>query len=117
MPSIAIQEAFVAISTATTKGVLTVTSTDYLYPGALAWVCLDSGASRARVKILAILSSTTLLVRRFANDSENTIGFTVRAPAPSYGLSDMSAFSGSAHICQEAQTAPVDPSFTRRVLA
>jgi hypothetical protein len=108
MPSIAIQEAFVAISAATTGGVLTVTATDYLFPGALAWVVKDDGSARARVKIIARLSSTTVLVRRFINDNENG--------PPNYGSSDMSAFNGSSHICQEPQTAPVDPAYSVRVV-
>lgn len=116
MPSIAIQEAFVAISAATAAGVLTVASTDYLFPGALAWVALDNGTSSARVKILARLSSTQIRVRRFPNDNEGRPDNASYVP-PGYGVSDMTAFATAAHICQEAQTVPVDPAFSVRVVA
>jgi hypothetical protein len=109
MPSIAVQEAFVAISAATNKGVMTVASADYLFPGARAWVSMDDGSLTARVKILAVLSSTQIQVRRYRNNDEN-------AP-PSYGTSDMSAFNGSAHIAMEAQDVPVDPSYAKRVVS
>lgn len=109
MPSIAIQEAFVAISAADAAGNLTVTSTDYLYPGAMAWVQKDDGsAPSARVKILAVTGETIVRVRRFINDNENS--------PPNYGASSMTSFNGGSHICQECQTAPVDPSFRRRIL-
>lgn len=119
MPSVAVPEAFCVVTTATAKGVLTVSASDclLLFPGANAWVSKDDGSATARVKILSRLSTTTILVRRYPNDSETTKNFTVLAPAPSYGTSDMSAFTGSiAHICQEAQTAPVDPSFSVRTV-
>lgn len=108
MPSIAIQEAFVVVSGADAIGNLTVASTDYLYPGALAWVNKDDGSASARVKILVVTSETVVRVRRFTNDNEN-------AP-PQYGVGNMSVFNGASHICQEAQTAPIDPSFRRRVV-
>lgn len=107
--NIAIQEAFVEITAATADGILTVTSNGYLFPGALAWVCMDDGSARARVKILACLGSDRVQVRRFKDDDENT------AP-PSYGVSDMTAFAAGAHICQEVQNAPIDPSYFKRVV-
>jgi hypothetical protein len=111
MPSIAVQEAFVAISAATADGVLTVASNAYLFPGALAWLCLDTAtetSARMRVKILACISTDTVHVRPFVNNNEN-------AP-PQYGLGDVSAFNGASHICQEAQTAPIDPAYSKRVV-
>jgi hypothetical protein len=110
VPSIAIQETFVAISAATAQGVLTVSDTSYLFPGAKAWVAKDDGSLSYRVRILARLTSTTVSVRRYNNDDENS--------APSYGSSDMTAFNGvSSHICQETQTAPVDEAYAVRVVA
>ena len=109
MRSIAIQEAFLTVSAATNKGLLTVPANDYLFPGALAWVAKDDGSLSARVKILACIGTTQIVVRRFPNDNEN-------AP-PSYGVSDMSAFNGVAtHISQEAQTVTVDEAYSKRVV-
>ncbi len=108
MPSIAIQEAFVAISAATAQGELTVTSNAYVFPGGLAWICKDDGSARARVKILFCAGTTKVQVRRFKDDDEN-------AP-PSYGGSDMTAFATGSHLCQEAQVVPVDPAYAKRVL-
>jgi hypothetical protein len=108
MPSIAIQEAFIAVSAASATGVLTVPSNDYLFPGALAWVCKDNGSAQARVRILACIGSTQVQVRRFPNDNENS--------PLAFGVSDMTAFNGASHICQEAQTAPVDPAYSKRVV-
>ena len=108
MPSIAIKATTVAVTAATTHGRLTVASNAYLFPGALAWVGLDDGTAQARVKILSVSSTDTVVVRRFTKDDE-------RSP-PSYGVSDMSAFNGASHISQEAQTAPIDPAYSKRVV-
>lgn len=109
MPSIAVQSAKANVTAATALGVLTVDSNAYLFPGTLAWVAKDDMSLRARVKILMVSGTTSITVRRFKNDDE-------RSP-PSYGLSDMSAFNGVAtHIYVEAQTAPVDPAFSKRVV-
>jgi len=109
MPSIACPSFFAAITAATATGVLTVTSTTDVYPGSNAWVFMDDGSNRARVKILAVLTTTTFQVRRYSGDNENA--------APSYGFSDMSAFNTGAHVAVEAgQAVPVDPSFSKRDL-
>ena len=103
------------MSVATATGLLTVTTTDYLYPGALAWVTKDDGSAMARVKILAIIGTTQVQVRRFANDSEFSNPGVLGGP--SYGRSDMTAFDGGGvHICQEAQNVPVDPAYSKRVV-
>lgn len=109
MPSVIVPRVFQAVTVATAKGVLTVGSTTDLFPGANAWVNKDDGSARARVKILAILSATTLSVRRYANDDERS--------APNYGLSDMTGFNGASHLNQELQTAPVNPDFVKRVVS
>lgn len=116
MPSIAIQEAFVAISAADALGNLTVTATDYLFPGALANVTKDDGSAQMRVKILARLSATQIRVRQLPGNSETLNGFTAMASGPSYGLTSMTAFNGASHICQEPQNVPVDPAFSVRVV-
>jgi hypothetical protein len=120
MPSIAVQAAKVAITAATSKGVLTVTSTAYIHPGTNAWAVKDDGSVRYRVKILAITGSTTLVARRWPSKKEpdsNTTHDQENYGPPSYGLSDLSALTGgSAHLSIEAQTAPVDPAFSKRVV-
>ncbi len=109
MPSIAIQEAFVAISAATATGELTLASNGYVFPGALAWICKDDGSARARVKVLFCSGTTKVHVRRFKNDDENS--------PPSYGGSDMTAFATGSHLCQESQVVPVDPAYEKRVIS
>lgn len=104
--NIAVHENTQTISAATALGVLTVGSTAGLYPGAKAWVFKTDGSAQTRVKILDILSATTLQVRGYKNNDEN-------AP-PSYGLTDMTAYAAGSAICMEAQTAPVDPAFVKR---
>lgn len=106
MASISVPEAFVAISAATNKGVLTVADNSTIYPGALAWVAKDDGSASARVKILSLISTTQCVVRRFANDNENS--------PPSYGVSDMSAFAAASHLCMEGQAVPVEFAFAKR---
>jgi len=109
MPSISCPPFFAAVTSASATGLLTVASTADVYPGSNAWVYTDNGASRARVKILAVPSATTIQVRRYTNDDEN-------AP-PSYGYSNMTTFNGSSHISVEGgQPVPVDPAFSKRQL-
>lgn len=104
--NIAVHENTQAISAATALGVLTVTSTADLYPGTNAWVYKTDGSAQQRVKILFIISATTLQVRGYKNNDENS--------PPSYGLSDMTAFTAGSAISMETQTAPVDPAFAKR---
>jgi hypothetical protein len=120
MPSIAIQAGKAVVSAADTVGNLTVDSNAYLFPGANAWVTKDDGSLSYRVKILAVTGSTGLKVRRYPQTQDPNTGVYYdndRAPGINYGGSDMSAFNGVAtHIYQEAQTAPVDPAYAKRVL-
>lgn len=122
MPSIAVQAAKIVISAANNKGQLTVTSTAYVYPGTNAWAVKDDGSVKYRVKILAITGTTTLLARRWPSKQDND-GTTVSTHdqenygSPHYGLSDLSALNGgSAHLSIEAQTAPIDPAYAKRVV-
>lgn len=122
MPSIAIQSAFIAITAATNKGLLTVGAgqTAYLFPGAYAWLCKDDGSANARVKILAVDATNNTVTVRIMPTRQDPFSTTYvqseTNPPPSYGLSDVSAFNGSSHICQEAQTAPIDPTYAKRVV-
>jgi hypothetical protein len=108
MYSIAVHENTQAVSAATAAGVLTVASSAGLFPGAKAWVYLANGTASTRVKILDVPSATTVVVRGYKNNDENS--------PPSYGLTDMTAYNGASFITMETQTAPVDPAFAKRHL-
>jgi hypothetical protein len=121
MPSIAVPEAFIAVTAATAVGLLTVGSgnTANLYPGAYAWLAKDDGTLSYRIKILAVDSTAnTVLARRMPIKQDRfsqTYVDDEGNPPPSYGLTDFSTFNGvGCHICQERQTAPIDPSFSKR---
>lgn len=120
MPSIAVQNAKANVTAATAIGALTVDSTAYLFPGANAWVSKDDGSLSVRVKILAISGTTGLTVRKwpvFQDPASGTKYTKENSGAPSYGSSDMSAFNGVAtHIYMEAQSVPVDPVYSKRVV-
>ena len=120
MPSIAVQAAKTAVTAATATGRLTVTSNAYFFPGTNAWLAKDDGTLAVRVKILACIGTDTLLVRKWptkpADEFRVAHGQENYGP-PNYGVSDVSAFNGVAsRISMEAQTAPVDPAFSKRVL-
>lgn len=119
MPSIAVQAVKVVISAATDKGVLTVDSTAYVYPGTYGWAVKDDQSVQYRVKILAVTGATTLVARRCnqKRDPDGTKYDQENYGPPSYGLSDLSALDGgSAHLSIETQTAPIDPAYAKRVL-
>lgn len=119
MPSIAVQAATVAISAATSTGRLTVTSNAYLFPGTYAWVYTSNGVSHSRVKILACIGTDTVVVRIMPvrKEKDGTSFTTEKAPPPGYGVSDMTAYNGSSFISMEAQSAPIDPTYAKRVVA
>lgn len=120
MPSIAVQKARQAVSAATAVGLLTVGSTTDLYPGTNAWLSKDNGSAQTRVKIIKIVSSTQLVARAWpiqkAKNATETDHTQEDYGAPSYGVSDLSAYNGSSHITMEAQSAPVDPAFSKRIV-
>jgi len=110
----------VTVSAATSKGRLTVTSNAYLFPGANAWLAKDDGTLQYRVKILACIGTDTVIARRWPTKKEPDGSATydkANFGAPSYGLSDLSAFNGVAsYLSMEAQSVPVDPTYSKRVL-
>lgn len=120
MPSIAVQAAKATITAATSKGRVTVGSNAAFYPGTNAWIGKDDGSLSARVKILACIGTDTLLVRRWpsrkATDATEATHDLENYGAPSYGLSDVSAFNATSHITMESQSAPIDPAFSKRVV-
>lgn len=118
MPSVAVARERQSITVATALGVLTVTSTANLYPGTNAWVSTNNGATTARVKILEIVSSTTLRVRKWPlkMEADGSTHGQENFGAPGYGRSDMTAFNGTSFISMEAQAAPIDPSFSKRII-
>lgn len=127
MPSIAVPEAFIAVTAATATGVLTVGSgnTANLYPGAYAWLAKDDGSLSYRIKILSVdATANTVKARRMPVKQVQTPGSSTPIfadsetnPPPRYGLTNFLPFNGVAcHICQERQTAPVDPSYAKRTV-
>ncbi len=120
MPSIAVQSAKTAVTAATAAGRLTVTSNAYFFPGTNAWLATDSGSVKYRVKILACIGTDTIVVRRWptrkSTESTEPDHDQENYGAPNYGLSDVSAITGASHISMEAQTAPVDPTYAKRVV-
>jgi hypothetical protein len=100
--SIPVAESILAITAATNKGLVTVSSNTTLYPGAYAWITKSDGSGTPlRVLIVKRVGTTQVQVRQVYSGTEYTI------PAPSYGFTDVSAFNTGSSICQEAQTAPV----------
>jgi hypothetical protein len=125
MPSIVCPKLSVAYTAATAAGVLTVASTTDMYPGANAWVIRTDNGLRARVKILKVLSGTTLKVRRWPTHKKTeagTNGWDIanydkeNSGPPGYGISDMTAFNSAGKISIERQAVPVDPQSTKREL-
>jgi hypothetical protein len=121
MPSIAVQAAKVSVTAATAQGRLTVESNSYIFPGTNAWLAKDDGSLSYRVKILACIDTDTVIVRRWPtkplqNQYEPAHDQESYGP-PSYGSSDVSAFDAVAsHLSIEAQTAPIDPTYAKRVI-
>jgi len=118
MPSIALKRLRVAFSAATSLGVVTVASSTNIYPGTNAWIRLTDGTVKYRVRVLDIIDGTHIRCRRWptkplqnqyepAHDQEDY-------GMPSYGASDLSALNAGGTISFEAQTAVVDPSFSKR---
>lgn len=118
MPSIAVQAAKSAITAASAVGRLTITSNVYFFPGANAWVTKNDGSATARVKILACIGTDTLLVRKWPlkMEADGTTHGQENYGPPGYGVSDMSAFNATSHICMESQSVPVDPTYAKRVV-
>ena len=111
MPSIPVTAKTVAITAATALGELTMASNDGLMPGAKAWVYKNDDSARARVLILFQTGTTKITVRKYPVDANGNIN--ENAP-PSYGRSDMSAFTATSTISMENQLAPVNPAFSAR---
>lgn len=114
MPSIAVSDAFVAITAADAAGNLTVASANDsapLYPGTQGWLTKDDASATARVRIVSIsVDGLTIVVGRGTDTSQPAV-------APNYGRIDVSAFDGGgAHLCIEAQTAPIDPAYSKRIV-
>lgn len=120
MPSIVVPALKTAVSAATALGVLTVADTTLIYPGSYGWAVKDDGSVQYRVKILQVIDSTTFVARRCNPQRDPNGGPThdqENFGPPNYGKSDLSALDGGgAHISIEAQTAPIDPAYAKRVL-
>lgn len=119
MPSIAVHKATVGVTASTNKGVVTLTTLTGIFAGANANLYKTDGSVVYRVKILAILDTTakTISVRRYPNvqDSSGVTYDNDHVFQGNYGFSDVSAI-GTGFISMEAQSVPVDPAFSQRVL-
>ena|SRR6185437_7459088 len=116
MPSISVPDAFVAI-TGSSKNTLTVAAADgaLIYPGTYGWVSKDDASATARVKILAVSADNTTITCRVVPNNADEFGNGY--PNFSYdSVGTLAGFSTVSHLAVNRQTAPVDPSFTRRNL-
>jgi hypothetical protein len=109
MPSIPIQDSFTVVSAADAKGNLTIASSTLLYPGTYGWLALDDGTASLRVKIKKVVDGTHIVVGPGEPQYTGLFG------SAQYGRIDCSAFNGSAHLCIEAQTAPIDLAYSKRI--
>jgi hypothetical protein len=118
MPSITLKPLKVAFTAATTLGIVTVASSANIYPGTNAWIRLTDASVQYRVRVLDIIDGTHIRCRRWptkplqnayepAHDQENY-------GPPRYGWSDLSAVNAGGVISFEAQTAVVDPAFSKK---
>lgn len=110
MPSIQIPAASADLTAnGSAAGYATVTSNAAFYPGAKGWLQDDDGARRI---LIVSLSSTDKIYVRFIRDENDTM----RGIGPSYGYSDISAYTTAKHsrIYQDAGLAPVDPAFSKK---
>jgi hypothetical protein len=129
MPSIAVQATRSAITAADAFGNLTVASNANLYPGAKAtvWTADGNTATVARVKILAVVGSTGVVVRRYPNIQDRIPGGGLSPSSGltydhdevinvNYGYSNMLTWNGSSYISMEAQSVPIDPAYSKRTV-
>lgn len=123
MPSISIQDSFVAVSAADDAGNVTVSAADsvLLYPGTYGWLALDDGSASIRVKLKKINPPVGDNVVIEVGQGEPEYSASALAGnqqsfvSPSYGRLDVSDYNGSAHLCVETQTAPIDYAYSKRI--
>ena len=110
MAGIPIFKASFAVSAAAADGTLTVADTTPLYPGTTAWLTKNDASKQDYVRILQILTSTTIKVGP-ASPVRGPTGFY----SPSYQIFDASADNGIASTMGvETQVAPVDVAYSKR---
>ena len=118
MPSIALKRLKVAYTAATALGVVTVASSTDIYPGTNAWIRLTDNSISYRVRVIEIVDATHIKCRRWPTFPKQTQYEPAHDQedfgAPSYGLSDLSAVNAGGVISFEAQTAVVNPAFSKR---
>lgn len=99
-----------AITAATAGGLITVADNTIFFPGAKGWISKNDGSASMRVKLISRVGTTQLRVRRIADGTEAIV------PAPSYGLTDVSAFNATSTLFVEAQLVPVVPDHGVRAI-
>lgn len=110
MYSIPIQENVVVVTAASAAGELTCGSNVGLYPGTFGWLSKDDGSVASMyVEIVRLVGSTKMIVRQAPD------GTGPMKPGPSYGATNVSAFTGGASkLTILTQTAPVNLANTPR---
>lgn len=98
-----------ATADSTAAGVVTVADTSPFYPGAQAWLSSDS--ANKRVLIAKVLSATTMQLRILPDDDS-----AANAVGPSYGFSNLAAFTTALHtrIDMPEQVVRIDFAFSKR---
>lgn len=103
MASVIQPEVNQVVSAATNQGLLTVASNGLILPGASGWLAKNDGSLSYYVKVRRIIGTTQVEVMRYPNDNPNS-------PGPTYGVSDVSAFNGTAcMLCIESQPVHLNP--------
>ena len=104
MSCIPIQGGSYPVTSASAIGDVNIVSTADVLPGSVGWLTKDDGSATIRVKVVRVVSGTTLSVKPYDP-----------AAAPTYGRANVAAYTGGGstlHI--EAQVVPVDPSYSKR---
>ena len=117
MPSISIPAVTVAVATATSAGVVTVTADNgaLLFPGAWGWIYKTDGSASTKIKLLAISAdNVTLKVRTFPNNADEYANG--QQGGPHYTTTDLSAYNTGSALSFNIQSVPVDPNYVRRSL-
>lgn len=93
-------------------GYATVASNAGFYPGCIAWIQNDNTSKRC---LILSLSSTDKVYLKFLPEENQGYKFT----SPQAGPSSLSAFTTALHsrLYMEAQLAPVDLNYTKKLSA
>ncbi len=105
MAGIPIYKSSKAVTAATAGGVLTVDETASLFPGTTAWLTKNDASASVHVKILSILTATTLKVGN-ADPVVGANGFSSQTNNPI----DVSAYNSGSTLCIETSLRSTPPT-------